>query len=114
MKEKHIKEIVQQSLMKTSEGFTDKLMHKIERRQAAVPVRVKLLPVVTAFLATGLLGILLSQLSWENSIFEGPLKRLFQAFLSLFLIFSFYKFYEIKTNLKVQLKLERRKRRENE
>lgn len=96
MNEKHAKKLVQQSLVRTSEDFTDELMHKIELQKRTAPVKVKWWPPLVACLAVALLGILLSKLFGDNSFFTASQKRLFQALLSLFLIFSFYGFYSLK------------------
>lgn len=101
MKEMDTKELVQQSLVKTSEGFTDELMLKIEQQKATPPVRVNWWPPIAAFLAVGLLGILISQLSWESTFLTGAVKRLFQAVLSLFLIFGFYGFIMLRKRMEL-------------
>lgn len=103
MNEKDTKQLIKQSLVKTSEGFTDELMHKLEQQKAAAPVRVNWWPAVAAYLAVGLLGIVVSKLPWENTFITGASKRLFQALLSLFLIFSFYGFFLLKKKME-QLK----------
>lgn len=95
------KELVQQSLVKTSEGFTDELMHKIEQQKATPPVRVNWWPPIAAFLAVGFMGMMISQLSWENTFLTGAVKRLFQAVLSLFLIFGFYGFFMLKKRMEL-------------
>lgn len=101
MKEKDTNKLVQQSLLKTSEGFTDELMHKIEQQKATPPVRVNWWPAIAACLVVGLLGMLISQLSWENIGLTGSVKRLFQAGLALFLIFSFYGFVILKKRMEL-------------
>ncbi len=96
MNEKDTKKLVKQSLIETSEDFTSQLMHKIEQQQATTPVKVNWWPGIAACLAVALLGFLLTRVAWENVYLEGPLKRVFQAFLSFFLIFSSYRFYVLK------------------
>lgn len=101
MNEKQTKELVQQSLIETSEGFTDGLMHRIEQQDNTAPVKINWWPPVAACIAIGLLGILMSQLFRESSFITDSQKRLFQALLSLFLIFSFYGFYMLKKKMEL-------------
>ena len=105
MKEKETKQIVQQSLMKTSEDFTDELMHRIELEKAAIPVKVNWWLPILGCCGVAILGFLLFQLSWENALMDASQKRLFQALLSLILIFSCYRFYDLRRNVNFQNQL---------
>ena len=99
MKEMKTKELVQQSVIKTSEGFTDDLMDKIQEQKSARPLQVKWWPAVAAYLAVLFVGILVSQMTWEYTFLTGAFKRLSQVLLSLFLIFSFYRFFLLKKKM---------------
>ncbi|GAA5032881.1 hypothetical protein GCM10011506_22950 [Marivirga lumbricoides] len=105
MKEEEARNIIQKSVVHTSDDFTDQLMSRIALEEKKVPsVKLRFLPLFIGCLAVLGFAVLLSWwasgLSMSNDMLNPSiLKRIFQIGISLFLIISVNFIYSLKKSL---------------
>ncbi|MBK6265641.1 hypothetical protein JKA74_11380 [Marivirga sp. S37H4] len=105
MNEKETKKLLQKSIVRTSDDFTDQLMNKIAMEEKQVPsLTFPLLPVLITCFAVLLAAIALSR--WASTmtlemdlVNPAVLKRVFQIGIALFLIFTGNVVYKLKKRL---------------